>query len=147
MERTDIVDAQFVTTTQLKAIRDRIVVDRMQLVKAVTSLYPNFNVSDAQNLQNLRTSLENEYPEITLALDVANQNSVVKFRTNELRKLRDTYNISSDVVTIQVDFTKIPTGSNFAQFKSRALEILGYQLDTERLRNRALSADKRVPNT
>lgn len=145
MEISEIVQAQTLTIGQLKAIRDKVVVDKMVLRRAVLSLYPNFNVNDPVNMQELETDLRNTYPEMDAALKSAANRLRVNSRATQIEQLRQENNIPLDVMNVLIDFTKIPPSvAAFDEFKTRALEIFNFQLETERLRRVVLVMDKRL---
>lgn len=135
MERTDVVEAQLMTSGQLEAVRDKIVVDKLTLKKAVLSLFPNFNVDDAANMQELETNLRNTYPEIADALRVVSLNKRMKLRNQKLKRLQNKYGLPPEVLQVNIDWKKMPTAATFSKnIKGKAQEIVGFMLETERLR-------------
>lgn len=145
MERTDVVDAQTMTSGQLAAVRDRVVVDRMTLRKAVKSLYPNFDVNSKANMQDLEMGLRDAYPEMAAALKAVNAVAKAKKKQVELSNVRSQNGISEDTALFQIDFKKVPTGASaFNEFKMKAVEVLNAQLEAERLKRVALANDKKL---
>lgn len=144
MERTDVVSAQTLTSSQLSSIRDKIVVDRLTLRKAVLSLYPNFDVSPA-NLQDLRQSLLNTFPEMNAALKVSSLSTRIKSRDRQLSDLRSQNSLPEGILDIKIDWKKVPSAlSRSEDFKSSAVEILNFMVETERLRKLRSKKDKQV---
>lgn len=144
MELTDIVNAQTLNTNQLKAIRDKIVVEKLRLRKAVLSLFPYFNVADLANMQDLKNNLTFTYPEVSSALKAVNLNSKIKSNEDQLTGLM-TQNDPNGALTIDVDWKKIPSGSAALEdFKVKANEILNLMLDNQRLKKVKSKKEKNI---
>lgn len=134
MELTDIVSAQTLNANQLKAIRDKIVVEKLRLRKAVLSLFPYFDVANLANMQELKNNLISSYPEVSFALKAVNLNSQIKSNESQLTNLM-TQNDPNGALTIDVDWKKLPSGSTALEdFKVKANEILNFMLDNQRLK-------------
>jgi hypothetical protein len=143
MQRTDIIEAQYMTSSQLLALRNKIFIERVTLEAAVLGLYPNFNVNDTQNMQDLRTSLLTTYPQIASVLEVAEINNRVTRRVTQTTNLRNQFRINNELVSFNFNWARVPTGGEAYQtFRSNAIALLDRELETARLLSKSNKIDK-----
>lgn len=144
MELSDVISAQVVSSGQLKAIRDKIVVDKQLLRRAVLSLFPNFDVNDPANMQELETNLVAQYPEVAPALRSLRLNSSISQREAQFKVLSRRRDPNGSV-KIEIDITNFPSESvAFEDFRRKAVSLLNYKLETERLKKIKSNSEKKV---
>lgn len=132
MELSEVVSAQVVSSGQLKAIRDKIVLEKQLLVRAVLSLFPNFNTNGA-NIQELYNNLVSEYPEVVQGLRAVRAGAEIRVRDEEAKGLarrRD----PNKVLNFDIDWKNVPADDEgFEEFRRRMVSLLNYDLQTARL--------------